>query len=400
MSLAAPYNRLLLPIYLPSALMAIANQAMILLLPIYALELSGSVAFAALVMGLRAFGVLLFDVPAGLLVGRFGDKWVLFGGLSTLAISMLFLAAATEEWVVALCVIPLGAAHAAWFGGWTSYITDSCSPDERGRATAGLAGVQRFGAFAGPLAGGLIAQSFGYPITFLIGAIVAATAALLSFLFTDNIHPATPTDTSHIKTISRILTSNKKTFFTAGFVALAFQLMRSIRQLLIPLFGVSVGLDAATIGFIYALSAAVDMSLFYPVGIIMDRWGRKATGIPSILFFVLGLILLPFADSFYSLLVVGLILGLANGLSVGLVMIIGMDLSPVGERGQFLGVWRLISDVGWVSGPLLAGILVDVISLAAASFFVAGIGFLGGAVFLFLVPETLRIARERPPPPP
>ena len=94
--------------------MAVANQAMVLLLPLYALELSGSAAFAALVVGLRGFGVLLFDVPAGLLVRRFGDKWVLFGGLATIAASMLALSVATSQWALALLVVPLGAAHAAW----------------------------------------------------------------------------------------------------------------------------------------------------------------------------------------------------------------------------------------------------------------------------------------------
>ena len=91
--------------------MAVANQAMVLLLPLYALEVSGSAAFAALVVGLRCFGVLLFDVPAGLLVRRFGDKWVLFGGLATIAASMLALSVATSQWALALLVGPLGAAR-------------------------------------------------------------------------------------------------------------------------------------------------------------------------------------------------------------------------------------------------------------------------------------------------
>ena len=116
--------------------------------------------------------------------------------------------------------------------------------------------------------------------------------------------------------IGRILVDNRKIFLTAGSVAFSFQLMRSARQLLVPLFGVTVGLDAGTIGFIYSLSAAVDMSLFYPVGIVLDRWGRKSAGIPSALCFVVGLILLPFAQGFYSLLAAGLTLGFANGLSV------------------------------------------------------------------------------------
>ena len=106
------------------------------------------------------------------------------------------------------------------------------------------------------------------------------------------------------------------------------------------------------------------------------------------LVFVLGLALLPFADGFYGLLGAGLVLAFANGLSTGIVMIVGMDLAPPGERGQFLGVWRLLGDVGVVSGPLLAGVLVNVATLAAASFAVAGIGLLGAASFLFLVPET------------
>ena len=46
----------MIPIYLPSALMAVANQAMLLLLPLYALQISGSAAFAALVMAMRGLG--------------------------------------------------------------------------------------------------------------------------------------------------------------------------------------------------------------------------------------------------------------------------------------------------------------------------------------------------------
>ena len=72
-----------------------------------------------------------------------------------------------------------------------------------------------------------------------------------------------------------------------------------------------------------------------------------------------------------------------------------MDLSPADVRGEFLGVWRLISDAGWAAGPLLAGVMVDIASLSAASFSTAGLGFFGGVVYLFMVPETLKLSRER-----
>ena len=395
MGLPAPHDRLLIPVYLPSAFTAVASQAMLLLLPLYALEIGGSAAFAALVMALRGVGVLIFDVPAGLLVGRFGDKSVLLGGFVLLAASMFGMAVATEQWMIALFAIPLGAGHAAWFLGWLTYITHSCPPELRGQATAVNAGIQRMGALVGPLAGGIVAESLGYAPAYLGAAALCIVALLISFVYTADVRPDSPARSGHLRTIGRILADNRSMLATAGTVAIVFQIMRATRQLLVPLFGVLVGLDPATIGLIYSLAAAVDVSLSYPVGIAMDRWGRKWTGVPSVAGFVIGLAMLPFAQGFWTLLAAALMLGVGNGLSTGLVMIIGMDLSPPGQRGQFLGVWRLIGDVGWVGGPLLAGVLVEVFSMAAASLFAGALGILGGLVLLFLVPETSRIPRER-----
>ena len=395
MGLPAPHDRLLIPVYLPSAFTAVASQAMLLLLPLYALEIGGSAAFAALVMALRGVGVLIFDVPAGLLVGRFGDKSVLLGGFVLLAASMLGMAAATEPWQIALLAVPLGAGHAAWFLGWLTYITHSCPPELRGQATAVNAGIQRMGALVGPLAGGIVAESLGYAPAYLVAAALCIVAFLISFVYTADVRPDSPARSGHLQTIGRILADNRSMFATAGTVAIIFQIMRATRQLLVPLFGVLVGLDPATIGLIYSLAAAVDVSLSYPVGIAMDHWGRKWTGVPSVAGFVIGLAMLPFAQGFWTLLAAALMLGVGNGLSTGLVMIIGMDLSPPGQRGQFLGVWRLIGDVGWVGGPLLAGVLVEIFSMAAASLFASALGILGGLVLLFLVPETSRLPRER-----
>ena len=75
-------------------------------------------------------------------------------------------------------------------------------------------------------------------------------------------------------------------------------------------------------------------------------------------------------------------------------MILGMDMAPPDQRGQFLGVWRLLGDLGVVSGPLLAGVMVNIATLAAASFSAATLGLLGAAAFLFLVPETRHHVHE------
>jgi MFS family permease len=392
MRLSAPYDRMLAPVYVPSFLMAISQQALLILMPLYVLQLGGSPALAALVAGLRGLGVLAFDVPAGMLVARFGDKPVLLGGLTAVLVGMLVLALSADPWMVAWSAVPLGIGSAAWMLGRQSYVTDASAPEELGRTIAVMAGLQRVGAFIGPAAGGVVAAHFSYPAAFLAGAVSVILAGGLVLVYTRHIPPKRDQDDFGIAGTARVIRSQGRVFATAGVGAFVMQLMRATRQLLVPLFGEAIGLNAATIGAVYSISAAVDMSLFYPVGVVVDRWGRKWISVPAMTVFACGFVALPFAHDFYSLLFAGLVLGLANGISTGIVMIMGSDLAPGSQRGQFLGMWRLFGDLGMSAGPLLAGVLVDVATLGAASAVVAGAGFAGALIVLLWVPETLRQA--------
>src|SRR5690606_6566571 len=190
MRLPSPYGRMLAPVYVPTLLMSLSQEALLILLPLYVLELGASPGFAALVVGLRGVGVLLFDVPAGLLVARFGDKPVLAGGLVSIVLGMLALALAPGIWTILPAAVLLGVGYAAWMLGRQSYITQACANDEVGRAIAVMAGLQRVGAFAGPAAGGIIASSFSYPAAFVCGAGSVIIAGVFVLAFTQHAAPA------------------------------------------------------------------------------------------------------------------------------------------------------------------------------------------------------------------
>src|SRR5690606_27682462 len=254
-------------------------------------------------------------------------------------------------------------------------------------------GLQRVGAFIGPAAGGLLASWAGYSIAFLVGALCAAAATgfVLAYAHGGHGDRTAARPSSMLDGLAAVLREHRRVLATAGTAALALQLMRATRQLLVPLFGEAIGLDPGSIGVLYSLSAAIDMSLFYPVGVLIDRWGRKWSALPSMLLFVLGLALLPLADGYFSLLGAVLLLGLANGLGTGVVVVIGSDLAVAsGRRGEFLGLWRLIGDVGMSGAPLLTGALVQLSGLALASGVTAAIGFAGALIMAFCVGETLR----------
>ena len=120
-------------------------------------------------------------------------------------------------------------------------------------------------------------------------------------------------------------------------------IVRSGWSAIIPLYGADVlGLQAAEIGLIVSLISALDMSLFYPTGMIMDRLGRKWAIVPSFSIQSIGLVLVAAATGPLGLLLAGLVIGFGNGLGAGTMMTLGADLAPPGAREEFLGVWRLI----------------------------------------------------------
>jgi MFS-type transporter involved in bile tolerance (Atg22 family) len=77
-------------------------------------------------------------------------------------------------------------------------------------------------------------------------------------------------------------------------------------------------------------------------------------------------------------------------------MTLGADFAPPGRRGEFLGLWRLITDFGGAIGPATISVFTTIASLGLASVVSGGVGLAGAAVLLAFVPETLRRRTQQP----
>ena len=95
------------------------------------------------------------------------------------------------------------------------------------------------------------------------------------------------------------------------------------------------------------------MLVFYPAGKVMDRKGRAWVAVPSMLIMGVALLCLPLAHGAATLLLAALLLGFGNGIGSGMIMTLGADYSPTVGRAHFLGVWRLMADIGSTGGPAL-----------------------------------------------
>ncbi len=75
-------------------------------------------------------------------------------------------------------------------------------------------------------------------------------------------------------------------------------------------------------------------------------------------------------------------------------MTLGADFAPPKERGEFLGVWRLMGDSGSFAGPILMGYVANTFVLATAFSVTAGLGMMGILIMTLLVSETLHRTRQ------
>ena len=257
-----------------------------------------------------------------------------------------------------------------------------------------VGGTARTGWVLGPIVGGYIGKLFGLQIVYFGQAILCFSALIV--LLIGSAHYRSGTIERKGESFRapgvpflRTVQGNWREFLLVGLVVITLQLLRSGRQTILPLWGERIGLDVAAIGLIFGLSRAVELFLFYPAGVFMDRLGRKWTSVPCILILSLGLALIPTTGGFLGLFMVSLIAGIGNGLGSGIVLTLGADLSPRSSTGEFLGIWHLMGDVGAMSGPLLIGSVAQALGLQAAPLLIAGFGLVGAWIMIFRVAETL-----------
>jgi MFS family permease len=367
-------------VYLPSAVYSTGFGAIAPVIVLSAIDLGVSPAGAAVIAALLGIGHIVGALPAGVLIARVGERRTMLAATGLALPALLICVVARDVYLFGTAVVLLGLTGAGWGVARHAYLTEAVRPDLRARAMSTLGGLGRVGTFAGPLLGSVAIRALGLAGAYIVAlALIGVATALVAFL------PPVPHDRPDPVGAARpalwaVIRDHRRTLLTLGSGALLVGALRASRQTILPLWGVALGLDPATIGLVYAASGAVDMLLFYPAGRLMDRRGRRWAAVPAMTLLGLAHAVLPLTGGLAGLLLAGLLMGVGNGLSAGLVMTVGADVSPTVGRAQFLGAWRVCADVGVGGGPLLIGAVTAAASLTAAALAMGGAGL--AAAFL------------------
>ncbi len=396
-------RELILAVYVPTVLLAFSQGVIILALPLLANETSDAYSFASLIVSAAAFGTLIADVPTGSLMIRMGLKRTMVIGTVLVAGSTLLLAVPLgAEPQLALRLLA-GIGTALWGLSRYTYITQQIPPHLRGRAIASFGGINRAGAFAGPLLAGWIVTQFGLHASFVFAGVLGIFAMLAARMWIPDDASARPSGgvpESHLGEIVatwKAIAGRRADVLFGSLGQVLAQVVRQGRQFLIPLYGVEVlSLSAFDVGVVMTTSAVIDMALFGPAGFLMDRFGRKFAIVPSFTLMAIGIAMIPFADGFRGLLFAGIVIGFGNGLGSGTMMTLGADFAPAGFTGTFLSLWRFIGDSGQMLGPILVGVVAQVFDLRESAWVLAACAAACALMMLMLVRET-RVDRATRP---
>lgn len=391
----AGLRTLALPVYVPTLLLSLAQGLLLPVLPFYARSFEISFGMAAIVLAAAGIGTMLADVSAGMTIGRLGLKPTMLIGATLVVVSTFALAFASGFPVLVALRFIAGVGTAMWSLSRHAFIAESIHPRERGRAISTFGGINRIGTLGGPALGGFVGSTFGLTSAFYVAGTLALGGMIVAGLFVKSTSVVMTGTHSLRWGIVRDLWHEKRRDLTAAGVAqICGQMIRSGRQTIIPFYAEDIlGLTVAEVGLIMTASSIVDVLLFFPAGVIMDRFGRKYTSVPSFAIMGIGMMLIPATNGFFTLMAVAMVIGVGNGLGSGAMQTLGADLAPRGATGEFLGIWRLVGDSGSAGGPLVVGSLTDTVGFGIASFVLGCVGLTSASVFALLVRET-RVAED------
>ncbi len=396
-------------------------------LPLLATQVFRLRAVTAALTFIFAFGAVkaATNFFAGTLSDRIGRKPVLVAGwLAGVPVPLLLIWAPGWGWIIAANVL-LGVNQGLTWSTTVIMKIDLVGPERRGLAM-GLNEAAGYGAVAlTALATGFIAAHAGLrPQPFFLGLAAAGLGLGLSTLLVretrayaeheaalqrDNPAPAWPSAAASAAVAARRGLSTRQVFVLTSFreralsaacqAGMVNNLNDGLAWGIFPLWFARAGLSVARIGVLAALYPALWGSGQLVTGALSDRVGRKWLIAAGMWVQALAIGLIAAVHSFQLWTAGALLLGAGTAMVYPTLLAAIGDVAHPRWRASSVGVYRLWRDGGFAVGALLAGVVADLLGLAAAIWAVAALTAASGVVVAARMYETRRRGAAGAPPP-
>lgn len=265
--------------------------------------------------------------------------------------------------------------------------------ERRGAALGTYTACTQSGSLLGPFLGGWLAYSAGFSTAFVTAGLFGCIAILIFF----SLHLDEPPPRVREKGLAPVLAEmakgflavarNRKVLITSSTDA-AKMVANGALMAFLPLYGLSVGLNAGQVGLLFSVQAVTSFLSKPVMGRVSDRVGRQPLIVIGLAICAGTFITMPHVGSFTVLLL------LSSGFGFGEAVVSSSSAALVADSSEFkrlgagMGMQGTVMDIGHASGPLLAGVLIAHVSYQGAFAVIAGLQVLAAVAFW----ATMRIS--------
>jgi DHA1 family multidrug resistance protein-like MFS transporter len=375
-------------------------------LPLFARSFGVGYDAAGLLISSFAITRLAFDLFAGPIVDRWGERASATAALLFVALSSFLTAAAPNFTLAVIFRGAGGAGSSLLFAAVYSYLLKVVPSERMARAAGLFYGSFNIGIIAGSPLGGLIAGAFNLraPLYFY-GGLLVVSAVLFQGIVRDpprkeRVEPALSPQEVQAESVAPIPRTARARigalmrdprFVTVAITNFAYLWMvAAVFDTLIPLFGRDhLHMSTTAIGGVFALGLAAELMLMYPSGVAADRVGRKAIGLLTFTWLVAAGSAVGLASSPALFALLFAAFGTGSGSSSVIPTAMLSDVAPKDASGTAVGVFRFAGDLGLVLGPLVAGFTTNALGFHG-SFPIALAPCAIALVLIARMPETLK----------
>ena len=302
------------------------------------------------------------DIPAGLLSRRVDKKLIMITGLILISTSSILAGFAPNYTILVIARMIEGAGSALYVTTATVFLAQISGEEKRGQWMSLYMGMLLLGAIFGPTFGGILADMYDMRAPFFAYAIVTGLGVIPTLILPKLSNSGNVTQNRGFRGIlsdmRQVLSSPSFLLVTFAIFTLFF-LRTGVRTTLVPLFAANnLGLNSIDIGLILTFGAIATTLTIVPMGSISDRIGRKIPLAVCLVLTAAITLLIHFSTDMLTLSIIIIAYGAVIGLS-GPGAAYVTDLSPPDKLEISMGLYRMISDLGFVVGPLLLGYVAD-----------------------------------------
>ncbi|WP_308258593.1 MFS transporter [Saccharothrix obliqua] len=359
-------------------------------LPAYAKGFDvGTFAVSAIV---SAFALvrLLFAPVSGRLVSRFGETRTYIAGILIVAAGTAACGFATAYWQLIVFRSFAGVGSTMFTVAAVGLLIRITPPPMRGRASGLWATGFLLGNIGGPIIGAALAE-ISIRVPFITYAVALTIAALVVWWFLRrSTLAALDSSTDQVSlTVTQALGSPAYRAALASGFANGWAVF-GVRISLVPLFVVeALHGGPALAGVSLSVFAVGNAAVLMISGKLSDTVGRKPLAMTGLAVSAVGTIWLGFTTSVPMFMVASLVAGVGAGLlNPPQNAVVADVIGTKAKGGPVLAAFQMVTDLGAIIGPLLAGVLVDHVSYSAAFTLTGVIIAVALAVWVF-APETL-----------